>query len=114
MNPCLFCRIAQREVPSNIVYEDDQVVAFEDINPQAPFHVLIVPRRHAQSVQELEQTDRPLLGHLMLTGAKLARDKGVADSGYRLVVNTGAHGGQTVFHLHLHVLGGRPMRWPPG
>ena len=114
MNACMFCRIAERKVPTEIVYEDDQVVAFHDINPQAPLHILIIPRRHVVSVEELKEADAPLLGHMMLIGAQIARDRGVADSGYRIVFNTGMHGGQTVFHVHLHLLGGRPMSWPPG
>lgn len=114
MNACMFCRIAARKVPSEIAYEDDQIVAFHDVNPQAPVHILIIPRRHAASLEELMEADAPLLGHMMLAGAKLAKDKEVGDSGYRLVVNTGMHGGQTVFHFHLHLLGGRPMTWPPG
>lgn len=114
MNDCIFCKIAEKKIPSKIVYEDDRTVAFEDVNPQAPVHVLVVPKRHVQSIAELEATDATLLGHLMLTSATIARQKGIADSGYRLVLNTGKNGGQTVFHLHLHLLGGRPMHWPPG
>ncbi len=114
MNACMFCRIAERKVPSEIVYEDDQIVAFHDINPQAPIHILIIPRRHVMSLEELKEADAPLLGHMMLIGAKIARDRDVGDSGYRIVFNTGMHGGQTVFHVHLHLLGGRSMSWPPG
>lgn len=114
MSDCIFCRIVERTVPSKIVHEDDQAVAFEDVNPQAPVHILVVPKRHVRSLKELNETDSTLLGHLMLTGAAIAKQKGIAESGYRLVVNTGKHGGQSVFHLHLHLLGGRPMHWPPG
>ena len=114
MSECIFCRIVERTIPSKIVFEDDQVVAFEDVNPQAPVHVLVVPRRHVASIAELQAADAGLLGHLMVTGAAIAKQKGIAESGYRAVVNTGKNGGQTVFHLHLHVLGGRPMHWPPG
>ena len=114
MSDCIFCRIVERTIPSKIVFEDDLVVAFEDVNPQAPVHVLVVPRRHVASIAELQAADAGLLGHLMLTGAAIAKQKGIAESGYRAVVNTGKNGGQTVFHLHLHVLGGRPMHWPPG
>jgi histidine triad (HIT) family protein len=111
---CLFCRIVERTIPSKILYEDDVALAFEDINPQAPVHALVIPKRHVRSVDELEGAAAGLLSHLLLTCVKIANLQGIAQSGYRLVTNTGANGGQTVFHLHMHVLGGRPMRWPPG
>ncbi len=114
MSDCIFCKIAEKKIPSKIVHEDDKVLAFDDVNPQAPTHVLVIPRKHAASIAELNEADAGLLGHLMLTGNKVAKQKGIAEGGYRLVVNTGKNGGQTVFHLHLHVLGGRPMHWPPG
>jgi len=114
MSDCIFCKIAGKQIPSKIVHEDDKVVAFDDVNPQAPTHVLVVPRKHVASIAELNEADAGLLSHLMLTGNKIAKQKGIAEGGYRLVVNTGKHGGQTVFHLHLHVLGGRQMHWPPG
>jgi histidine triad (HIT) family protein len=114
MSDCIFCKIVEKKIPTKIVHEDDKAVAFEDVNPQAPVHVLVVPKRHAASLAELTQSDAGMLGHLMLTGAAVAKQKGIADSGYRLVVNTGRNGGQTVFHLHVHVLGGRGMHWPPG
>lgn len=114
MSDCIFCKIAAKSIPAKLIHEDDQVVAFDDLNPQAPTHVLVIPRKHVASIAELNEADAGLLGHLMLTGNKIAKLKGIADGGYRLVVNTGKHGGQTVFHLHLHVLGGRPMHWPPG
>jgi len=114
VNDCLFCKIVGKKVPAKIVYEDDQCVAFDDISPQAPIHFLVIPKRHAASVAELGAADAGLLGHLMLTGGTVARQKNIADDGYRFVINTGKFGGQTVFHLHLHVLGGRPMHWPPG
>jgi len=114
MSDCLFCKIAEQKIPAKVVYEDEQCVAFDDINPQAPTHTLVIPKRHVASLAELNEADAGLLGHLMLTGAKVARQKGIAEGGYRIVVNTGRHGGQTVFHLHLHLLGGRPMHWPPG
>lgn len=114
MSDCLFCKIAEKKIPSKIVHEDDRVVAFEDVNPQAPVHVLVIPRKHVASVSELNEADAGLLGHLMLIGAAVAKQKGVAESGYRLVANTGRNAGQTVFHLHFHLLGGRPMHWPPG
>jgi histidine triad (HIT) family protein len=114
MSECLFCKIVERTIPAALVYEDDLVVAFDDINPQAPTHTLVIPRKHVVSIAELQELDVGLLGHLMLVGNKIAKLKGIIDSGYRFVVNTGAHGGQSVFHLHLHVLGGRHMAWPPG
>ena len=114
MSDCIFCKIAEKKIPSKIVHEDDTCVAFDDVNPQAPTHVLVIPRTHVASIAELNEADAGLLGHLMLTGAKIAKQKGIAEGGYRFVINTGKNGGQTVFHLHLHVLGGRSMRWPPG
>ena len=114
MSDCIFCKIAEKKIPSKIVHEDDTCVAFDDVNPQAPTHVLVIPRKHTASIAELNEADTGLLGHLMLTGAKIAKQKGIAEGGYRFVINTGKNGGQTVFHLHLHVLGGRSMRWPPG
>jgi histidine triad (HIT) family protein len=97
-----------------VVFEDEQALAFDDINPQAPVHTLVIPKKHLRSPAELQPNDAPLMGHLLRVGNQIARDKGVAESGYRLVINTGSDGGQTVFHLHLHVLGGRAMHWPPG
>ena len=114
MSDCLFCKIVARTIPATLVYEDDLVVAFDDINPQAPTHTLVIPRKHVDSIAELHDSDVGLLGHLMLAGNKIAKLKKIADAGYRFVINTGTHGGQTVFHLHLHVLGGRHMAWPPG
>jgi len=114
MSDCIFCKIAAKTIPSKLVYEDEHAVAFDDINPQAPIHVLVIPKRHAVSLAELNEADAGLLGRLMLTGAAVAKQKGIAEGGYRVVVNTGRNGGQTVFHLHLHLLGGRPMHWPPG
>ena len=114
MSDCLFCKIVARTIPAALVYEDDLVVAFDDINPQAPIHSLVIPRKHFTSIAELQDADVMLLGRLLLAANAVAKKKGIADSGYRFVVNTGAHGGQSVFHLHLHVLGGRHMGWPPG
>jgi len=111
---CLFCRIARKEIPAKLVHEDDDVVAFEDLNPQAPVHVLVVPRRHVPSLNELEAGDDALAGKLLRVAAGIARARGVAEPGWRAVVNVGKEGGQVVFHVHLHVLGGRPMFWPPG
>lgn len=114
MTTCLFCRIIERAVPSKIIYEDDQALAFEDINPQAPIHALVIPKRHVESIQEVRSTETSLLGHLLLTCTRIAQEKGIAASGYRIVTNTGRDAGQSIFHLHFHVLGGRPMAWPPG
>ncbi len=113
MSGCLFCRIVEGTVPAKVVFQDEQALAFEDINPQSPVHVLIIPKRHVTSLQEVEAADQALLGHLVLTCNRVAAQKGLS-SGYRLTVNTGRDGGQTVAHLHFHVLGGRRMTWPPG
>ncbi|MGA2571277.1 MAG: histidine triad nucleotide-binding protein [Terracidiphilus sp.] len=110
---CLFCKIAAGAIPSTPVYQDELVYAFADINPMAPVHVLIVPREHIASLDEMSKDHRALLGHLAWVAAEIARQKGLA-KGYRVVVNTGADGGQTVDHLHLHLLGGRSLTWPPG
>ena len=109
---CLFCRIVRKEIPAKLVAEDEHSVAFRDITPQAPVHILIVPREHVASLNEA--TDPAMLGRLSLMAADLARREGISESGYRTVVNTNAAAGQTVFHVHLHLLGGRPMHWPPG
>ena len=114
MSDCLFCRIAVGEIESERVYEDEWVVAFRDIQPQAPLHLLIVPREHLTSLRELEEGHLELAGRLVLVAGELARREGLAEAGYRLVVNCGSDGGQAVDHLHFHLLGGRAMRWPPG
>lgn len=111
---CLFCRILNKEVPAKIVYEDDRAIAFEDINPQAPTHILVVSRRHIAGLNDVGPEDAALLGHLQLVAAQLARERRIAESGYRTVLNTGRGAGQSIFHIHLHLLGGRGMRWPPG
>lgn len=111
---CLFCRIAAGSVPADLLHEDDLVVAFRDIAPRAPTHILLISRRHIGSAAELTQTDGPLLGRLFGVAAELARGQGIADGGYRLVSNVGRWGGQTVDHLHVHLMGGRPFDWPPG
>lgn len=111
---CLFCKIAAGEIPADIVHDDEHVIAFRDINPKAPTHVLLIPRRHIASAAELSGTDAEMLGRLFAVAAQVARDAGVADSGYRLVTNVGAGAGQSVFHLHFHLLGGRSLAWPPG
>lgn len=114
MSTCLFCKIAVRAIQSTIVHEDEHALAFQDINPQAPVHLLVIPKRHVESVQELANEDAVLLGSLLQTCVRLAKSTGISESGYRIVANTGPHAGQTVFHLHFHLLGGRPMMWPPG
>jgi len=111
---CLFCRIIDGKIPSEFVLEDERCVVIRDINPQAPMHVLVIPREHLESLDDASQRDESLLGHLLRLGARVANDQGYAESGYRTVVNTGAGVGQSVFHLHVHVLAGRPMAWPPG
>jgi histidine triad (HIT) family protein len=112
--PTLFTKIIQREIPAQIVYEDDHVVGFRDINPQAPVHVLFVPRREIATLNDLEAADAALAGHLVLAAAAYAKREGFAASGYRTVFNCNRDGGQTVFHIHLHLLAGRPLAWPPG
>jgi histidine triad (HIT) family protein len=114
MSDCLFCGIVEGKIKSDIVYQDEAVVAFKDIGPKAPVHLLIIPRKHIASISTLEAADGPLIGAIFSVAARLAREFGIADSGYRVVVNSGADAGQTVFHVHFHLLGGRPMRWPPG
>jgi len=111
---CLFCRIVAGEIASDKLYEDDVVVAIRDIAPRAPTHILLLPRRHIRSAAELTEEDAPMLGRLFAVAAQLARDAGIADSGYRLVSNVGRWGGQTVDHLHVHLMGGRAFDWPPG
>ena len=114
MSECIFCKIANNELPANVVYRDEQVTAFRDIHPAAPTHILIVPNRHVDSVSALTVEDELLVGHLLTVAGSLARAEGIADMGYRLITNTGPHGGQTVFHLHIHLIGGQPMRHPMG
>jgi len=109
---CLFCRIVRKEIPAKVVAEDEHCIAFRDINPQAPVHILVVPREHVPSLNEA--TDTALVGRLSLMAARLAKSEGLSERGYRTVINTNADAGQTVFHIHLHLLGGRRMAWPPG
>jgi len=111
---CLFCKIINREVPAAIVYEDDRLLAFNDINPQAPTHVLVVPKRHIASLDSLEPADDALVGEVVRRSAAIAAERGIAPGGYRAVFNTNRDAGQTVFHIHLHLIGGRTMQWPPG
>jgi histidine triad (HIT) family protein len=114
MSDCLFCRIVRKEIPASIVYEDEHVLAFNDINPQAPLHALIVPKRHVDSLNALAPGDDALVGEMVRRAAAIAREKGFADRGFRTVFNTNAEAGQTVFHIHLHLLAGRGLTWPPG
>jgi histidine triad (HIT) family protein len=114
MSDCLFCKIVSREIPGSIVYEDDRVLAFNDINPQGPTHVLVVPKRHIASLNEATADDDHLIGELVRRAAAIAAERGIAAGGYRAVFNTNRDAGQTVFHVHLHLIGGRSMSWPPG
>ncbi|MDP9322829.1 MAG: histidine triad nucleotide-binding protein [Acidobacteriota bacterium] len=114
MADCLFCKIVAGQIPAAIVFQDDHVVAFKDITPRAPTHVLIVPRRHVASLNDLGADDDALVGEMVRAAAAIAREQGLADRGYRTVFNCNADAGQTVFHIHLHLLGGRTMAWPPG
>ena len=113
-NDCLFCKIAAGEIPADIVHETDDVLAFRDINPRAPTHVLVIPRRHIATINDLTPDDREIVGELYLAAAKIAAEEGHAEDGYRVVMNCNAAAGQTVFHIHLHLLGGRILGWPPG
>ena len=114
MPDCLFCKIIAREIPASIVYEDDRVIAFNDINPQAPTHVLVIPKRHIESLNEISTEDDQIVGELVRRAAAIAKERGISAGGYRTVFNTNREAGQTVFHIHLHLLGGRSMHWPPG
>lgn len=114
MGDCLFCKIIEKIIPAKIVYEDEQALAFEDINPQAPVHILVIPKKHIPTVLDLEEDANNLLGHIFKVANKIARDKGIAERGFRLVTNCNPESGQTVYHIHFHLLGGRPMHWPPG
>lgn len=110
----LFMKIINREIPAKIVFEDEICLAFRDISPQAPVHILLIPKKPIASMADVASSDQALLGHLMLKASAIAAQEGLSENGYRLVINTNQHGGQTVFHLHLHILGGRQMGWPPG
>ena len=114
MADCLFCKIVRREVPGRIVFEDEQLLAFEDVDPQAPTHVLVIPKRHIESLNVLEASDDGIVGEIVRRAAAIAKDRGISAGGYRTVFNTNRDAGQTVFHIHLHLLGGRSMAWPPG
>ena len=114
MADCIFCKIGRKEIPSKLVYEDRQVVAFEDLAPQAPNHTLVIPKAHFATLNDVGAEQEALLGHMVLVATRVARDKGLDGAGYRLVMNTLAGAGQSVFHIHLHLLGGRTFTWPPG
>lgn len=114
MTDCLFCKIRDGEIPASIIFENEHVLAFEDVNPQAPVHILIIPRKHIATINDLQSDDGVLVGQLYMAAKKIAQEKGVADEGYRTVINCNQKAGQTVFHLHLHLLAGRAMTWPPG
>jgi histidine triad (HIT) family protein len=111
---CLFCKIINKEIPAKILYENDTVLAFEDVNPQAPVHILVIPKKHIATTLDVTEEDNALIGELLQVANSLAREKGVADRGFRTVMNCNSDAGQTVFHIHLHLLAGRPMNWPPG
>jgi histidine triad (HIT) family protein len=113
MSDCIFCKIAEGKIPAKVVKEDDRAIAFRDLNPQAPTHVLIIPRKHIASLDVLDDGDAALVGHLFVVAKQIAKAEGLTD-GWRTVFNVGAHAGQTVFHIHLHLLGGRSLGWPPG
>jgi histidine triad (HIT) family protein len=114
MTDCLFCKIRDGEIPGEVVYENDDVLAFRDVNPQAPTHILVIPRKHIATTNDLEAYDAAVVGKMMLAAKQIAADEGFAAEGYRLVLNCNEGAGQTVFHIHMHLLGGRRMTWPPG
>ena len=114
MNECLFCNMVRGAMPCDKVYENEYVLAFRDIDPKAPTHILIIPKKHIKTLNEINKNDQDLLGELLLTAKKIAKDEGIDTSGYRTVFNCNSDGGQTVFHIHMHLLGGRQMAWPPG
>lgn len=113
-NNCIFCQIIEGRIPATVVHRDERCVAFDDINPQAPVHVLVIPIEHIESLDEAGQRDEGTLGHLLRVAARIANERGLSEGGYRTVINTGAGAGQSVFHLHAHLLGGRALGWPPG
>jgi len=114
MTDCIFCKIILGDIPGDIIYQDDDVLAFRDLNPQAPTHFLVIPKKHISTINDLQSEDAELVGKLYLAAKQVAKDEGIAESGYRAVMNCNAGAGQSVFHIHLHVLGGRGMSWPPG
>ena len=114
MTNCIFCKIISGDIPGDIVYQDDDVLAFRDLNPKAPTHILVIPKKHISTLNDVQTDDAELVGKMYLAAKKIAADEGIAEPGYRTVMNCNALAGQTVFHIHLHLLGGRPMSWPPG
>jgi histidine triad (HIT) family protein len=114
MADCLFCKIVRREIPASVVYEDERILAFDDVNPQGPTHVLVVPKRHIASLNELTEDDDAIVGEIVRRAAAIAQARGISAGGFRTVFNTNREAGQTVFHIHLHLIGGRTMHWPPG
>jgi len=114
MTDCVFCKIVAGEIPAKVVFEDEAVLAFEDLNPQAPVHVLLIPKKHIATLNDLTAEDAPVIGRMARTAAQIARDRGFAENGYRTVLNCNEYGGQSVYHIHMHLLGGRVMSWPPG
>ena len=114
MEDCLFCKIVNNEIPAELIFEDDRIVAFNDINPQAPIHILIIPKEHFASLNDIPEEKIDLMGHILLRARQIAQNLGIQESGYRIVLNTARDSGQEVFHIHFHLLGGRRMTWPPG
>src|SRR5690554_1960012 len=114
MKDCLFCKIVNGEMNTDIIYEDEAIMAFQDIEPQAPVHILIIPKKHISTLLDLEKEDEALIGHIYSVAVQLARDNGIAEDGFRIVSNCNKEGGQSVYHIHFHLLGGRNMQWPPG
>jgi histidine triad (HIT) family protein len=114
MTDCIFCKIVAGDIPGDIVYQNDDVLAFRDLNPQAPTHILVIPKKHIATTNDIQPDDAELIGKMYLAAKQIAKDEGIAESGYRCVLNCNKQAGQTVFHIHLHILGGRPMSWPPG
>jgi histidine triad (HIT) family protein len=114
MEECIFCKIIRKEIPASIVYEDEKMIAFNDINPQAPVHILLIPKEHFPSLNEIPEDKKGILSHLLLKAKEIAREKKIADIGYRIVLNTARESGQEVLHIHFHLIGGRQMSWPPG
>jgi histidine triad (HIT) family protein len=114
MDECIFCKIVNKEIPAKVVFEDDWILAFDDINPQAPIHVLLIPKEHFASLNDIPEEKKDLIAHILFKARQVALEKGIKESGYRIVLNTARDSGQDVFHIHFHVLGGRHMTWPPG
>jgi histidine triad (HIT) family protein len=114
MSDCIFCKIASGDIPAEKIYENDQVIGFRDLNPQAPTHILVIPKKHVSTINDLKDEDKSLVGDMFLAAKQIAADEGLSERGYRTVMNCNEEAGQTVFHIHLHLLGGRRMQWPPG